>query len=180
MRFKPLGVLAATALLVSGTFMASTAEAATTYTTTVNGVKVSTTTKITTKAQLDAFYKSSKPKTLTIDKGTGKVVSVKSGLAITFPDVTPLISQDNVCTSSTSCMISGKVPYADQGFSGTGTKTGSWVYRKGFSTGSHRASGYYTLNGDSVCFGICPSPPNTQVLFGSGQTATGIKVSNLT
>lgn len=180
MPLKKLGSLVGLIALCSAA-IATPALAETTYPSTmVGGITVSVPGQITTRAQLDDYLLSASPKTITIDIATGAMISVKSGLTVELPSESPKISVGNSCTSSTSCLLSGQVPYAHYGFSGTGTKTGSWPYRRGFSTGSHTAGGYYSWKGSSVCFGPCTLGPGSQVVFEPGQTATGIKVINYT
>ncbi len=179
MSFKRAGAVLVVALLASS--MGVLPAQAVAHSNDVDGIHITTSTKITTRAQLNAFLLSDAPKTVTIDATSGDMLAVTSGLpALDLPTVAPLISVSNTCTTSTSCMLSGMVPYAHFGFSGTGTATGGWPYRSGFRTGSHAAGGYYTLNGSTVCFGPCKMGPNSQVNFQAGQTATGVKVINYT
>ena len=53
----------------------------------------------------------------------GKITAVSEGIT------KPRITVNNICNGHDSCLIHNRVPYADFGFSGTGTKTGNWPYR---------------------------------------------------
>lgn len=89
---------------------------------TINGVTVHTVDSIKTSAELDAFLLSATPKTVQVDAATGKVTSVTQGA----PMMTQSVTVTNTCdTSKQSCLFAASVPYANNGFSGIATKTGS-------------------------------------------------------
>jgi hypothetical protein len=70
----------------------------------------------------------------------GKIVSVTKGL----PKIA-FITEHDVCNSAYACWYAYEVPYANIGFTGTGTKTGTWTYRGDFETGDYTASLCWTL-----------------------------------
>lgn len=86
---------------------------------------------VMTAEDLYDFLQSDAEKTVDIDAETGKITAVSEGIT------KPRIMVNNICNGHDSCLIHNRVPYADFGFSGTGTKTGNWPYRISWETGSH-------------------------------------------
>jgi hypothetical protein len=88
MSFKSVGAVLAAVLILSS--MGVLAAKAATNTNDVDGIHITTTIKITTRAQLNGFVLSDAPKTITIDRTTGDMISVTSGLpALDLPTVAP-------------------------------------------------------------------------------------------
>lgn len=123
-------------------------------------------------AQWAALATSSTPKQVVLDSATGKVLSVTA----TTSSMTPAtITVHNPCQSGDACWVHNAIPYADFGFAGTGTKTGTWQQRNAMYTHSHSTS---------VCWAESPncSPrlgPNSVIAFNS-YPVTGTKVTNYT
>ncbi len=112
---------------------------------------------------------SSTPKQVILDALTGKVLSVEATTAASPAAITV----HNPCQSGDACWVHNAIPYADFGFAGTGTKTGTWTQRNAMYTHSHSTS---------VCWAQSPncSPrfgPNTVIGF-SSYPVTGTKVTN--
>jgi hypothetical protein len=108
------------------------------------------------------------PKTVIIDATTGKITASWLGID---SRVTTMISTHNICNPGEGCFVSGRIPYADQGFYGSaGTSTGSWPYR------SEIDSGNYTVK---ACWGSTCSPqlsPHTQAGLSSLVTGTSFRI----
>lgn len=121
---------------------------------------VTTNVDVDTRGELDAFVTSSKAKEITIDVTTGEIVDVtavgNSRAAISGPTGT--------CSSTQMCLHRTATPYRDWGFSGLGTKTGSFTNINKYSTGN--ASGKIQLQN-----GVWTSPigPNS-ISFLTGST----------
>jgi hypothetical protein len=105
---------------------------------------------------------SGKPLDVVLSPTTGAVLSVKLQAAH------PAISNHAICNTTDGCFLSGKVPYANQGFFGTkGTFSGSWPFRSGYNTGKFTASACWI----QAC-SQAPLGPNTHATFG-GTLVTG-------
>lgn len=101
-----------------------------------------------------------------MDPSTGDILSVTAA-----GDVSPQISNHDVCNTGDGCYLTNKVPYADQGFYGTaGTYYGSWAYRSGYSSGNYTVSACWTTN----C-GVKISP-GSHVTFTSDVTGTSFTI----
>lgn len=79
----------------------------------------------------------------------------------------------NPCQTGDACWVANAVPYANFGFAGTGTKTGTWQQRNAMYTNAHTTS---------VCWSQSPkcSPalgPNSAIGF-SSYPVTGTSVTN--
>lgn len=74
---------------------------------------------VMTAEDLYDFLQSDAEKTVDIDAETGKITAVSEGIT------KPRIAVNNICNGRDSCLVHSRVPYADFGFSGTGTKTGN-------------------------------------------------------
>lgn len=121
---------------------------------------------VDTKGELDAFVASSKPKEVTIDSTTGKILEV----AATGPSSRAISGPTSTCASSQMCLIHSATPYRDWGFSGTGTKTGSFTNVNKYSTGS--ASGKVQFSSGAWGAGV---GPNTLSLLTSSTTLKGVQ-----
>lgn len=124
----------------------------------------------TGSALSDASPDSSTPKIVTIDALTGAIVSIQS-----VANAQPAITISNPCASEAACWVAARAPYANFGFSGTGTASGTWLERGNFYTHHHSSSVCWTYRGSSPCsptFG-----PNTAITF-NGATVTGKRVTN--
>jgi hypothetical protein len=107
---------------------------------------------------------SGKPLDVALDPATGALLSVKPQ-----PGTHPAISNHNICNSTDGCYLSGKIPFANQGFFGTkGTFHGSWPFRSGYNTGKFTASACWTQACSQQAL-----PPNTHATF-NGTLVTGI------
>ncbi len=157
---KQKWTLGAVALVAAFALPATAAAAADTapeqVTTRVDGVTVTTTEPIETKAELNAFLLSNDPKTIDVQAATGKVVSVTEGIE---PEMTTLATTvTNVCNTGNACLVASRVPYANFGFSGIGTKTGSWQNHIQWKTGQYTAKAWYSHNGTAVGWGATAGP----------------------
>jgi len=127
---------------------------------------VTTNVDVDTKGELDAFVSSSNPKEIIVDATTGKLVDVNattySRAAISGPTST--------CTSSQLCLIHSASPYRDWGFSGLGTKTGSYTNVNKLSTGNASGKG-------RMYSGIWTpsSGPNTLVILTGSTHVTAVQ-----
>jgi hypothetical protein len=118
-----------------------------------------------------AFIRSGAVKTVVVDPATGAIISVTAG-AHGLPQ--PLITEHDTCNGTWVCYESGKVPYANVGFSGSaGTKDGTWDYRDEFATNNYSASACY-VSGGSHC--TVELGPDTFITFG-GDLVTGTSVT---
>ncbi|GAA2723497.1 MULTISPECIES: hypothetical protein [Streptomyces] len=116
-------------------------------------------------AHEQALLASNVPKTVVLDPATGGILSVRQS---SEPAGEQGISQHNVCNRGDGCFLSGRVPYAHQGFYGSpGTARGTWPYRSGYDTGNYTASACWT----QAC-AQRPLPPHTRATFG-GTLVTG-------
>jgi hypothetical protein len=98
---------------------------------TVGGI--TTDVPVETLDDLYAFVESDAPKRIDQD-ASGNITAVYEGSS-----VRPLsITQSQVCSSGQMCLWAASIPYSDFGFSGTGTLTGTWTHRGGWSTGDHQ------------------------------------------
>lgn len=119
---------------------------------------------------LDPSADSPAPKIVAIDPLTGSIMSIRDAT-----NSQPTIAISNPCASGAGCWVTTRAPYANYGFSGTGTASGTWPARGSFYTHNHRSSVCWTYGGNSPCsptFG-----PNTAITF-SGASVTGKKVTN--
>jgi hypothetical protein len=106
---------------------------------------------------------SGKPLDVVLNPVNGAFLSVKPQ-----SDVHTAISNHNICNSTDSCYLSGRTPYAHQGFYGSsGTYRGSWPYRSGYNTGKYTASACWTQACSQQAL-----PPNTHATF-NGSLVTG-------
>jgi hypothetical protein len=106
---------------------------------------------------------SGKPIDVVINPADGVLLSVKPQAGIHSA-----ISNHNYCNSGDGCYLSGRIPYAHQGFYGSrGTYRGSWPYRSGYNTGGYTASACWVQACSQRAL-----PPNTHVTFG-GALVTG-------
>lgn len=113
---------------------------------------------------------SATPKTVVLDAKTGRVVRVTARSGSLAPMT---VTVHNPCQSGDACWVPDTIPYANYGFAGTGTKTGTWTHRAQMYTHSHSTS---------VCWSQSPncSPrlgPNSVIAFNS-YPVTGTKVVN--
>lgn len=111
-----------------------------------------------------ALLGSDAPKAVQLDPATGAILSVRA-----LPETPEQgIGHHNYCNSGDGCFLSGRVPYAHQGFYGSaGTSRGNWPYRSGYNTGRYTASACWVQ--------ACAQralPPNTRADFG-GTLVTG-------
>ncbi|HEY8653643.1 MAG TPA: hypothetical protein VIL87_11210 [Dermatophilaceae bacterium] len=101
MRQKVIGAtsLPVLGLMVAGVAPATAAPAPSPQTQTADGIKVDASTGVKTSAELDAFILSDTPKTIQVERATGKIVSVIAASA-----VAPSIVQSNVCNVGSACL----------------------------------------------------------------------------
>jgi hypothetical protein len=112
-----------------------------------------------------------KPIVVEYDVDTDMITEVEYGSPILA-----LISSANSCSAGSSCFYSGAVPYANVGFSGVGTKTGTWYERSAFSSGNHKSIVKY-LNSAKTA-NTKTLPVGTTITF--SKNVTGTSVQNLT
>lgn len=124
---------------------------------------------VMTAEDLYDFLQSDAEKTVDIDAETGKITAVSEGIT------KPRIAVNNICNGRDSCLIHSRVPYADFGFSGTGTKTGNWPYRISWETGSHTAKAWYRHGYDVAGWGT-KFGPHTKANMNAPVTA--VQVTN--
>ncbi len=142
-------------------------------TTRVDGATVTTSEPIETKAELNAFLQSDEPKTISVQAATGKVVSVTEGIE---PEMTTLATTvTSICNTGNACLVASQVPYANYGFSGVGTKTGSWSNRIQWKTGQYTAKAWYSYNGTSVGWGV-KAGPNSVINIDEPVTAIQVTI----
>jgi hypothetical protein len=107
------------------------------------------------------------PIDVVMDPATGDVLSVSNADTGAIAD----ISIRSVCDSGDGCYETNTVPYADEGFYGSaGTKTGSWPYRSGYSSGNYTVSACYS-GGCGV-----EIAPNSELAFTSDVTGTSFTI----
>jgi hypothetical protein len=113
-----------------------------------------------------ALLDSGAPIDVVMDPPTGDIISVA-----TPPSLVPDISNRAVCDNGDGCYLTNKTPYADEGFYGSsGTYYGTWVYRSGYSSGSHTVSACW--------IGSCgvEISPGSRVTFTSDVTGTSFTI----
>lgn len=124
---------------------------------------------VMTAEDLYDFLQSDTEKTVNVNARTGKITAVSEGI------IKPRIAVKSMCKSGDSCLVHSRVPYADFGFSGTGTKTGDWPYRISWKAGSRTAKAWYRHGYDVVGWGI-KFGPHTKVNMNAPVTA--VQVTN--
>lgn len=121
--------------------------------------------------QLALLAQSDSPKRITFDALTGAVTGVQLLAGAAAPQT---VTVHNPCQSGDACWVPDAVPYADFGFAGTGTKTGSWVHRRQMYTYNHSTKICWTYQGNNAC---SPQVGKNSVLDPLA-TVTGTKVIN--
>lgn len=164
-------VLAAVATVPTAAFAATSPTPTASTTQSVDGITVTSSLGIETASELDAFLLSDTPKTVTVHAETGKIVSV--GEAPSFTPA-PLTTVTSICKTGNACLVSSKAPYADYGFSGVGTSTGTWAHRIEWKTGDYTAKAWYTYKGATVGWGGVFGPNSDVKLDGE---VTAVKVT---
>lgn len=124
-----------------------------------------------TEDQLVRLAQSDVPKRISVDPATGLVRSVQLLNTAMAPQT---VTVHNPCQSGDACWQPDAVPYANFGFAGTGTKTGSWTHRRVMYTNNHSTMICWTYQGNSPC---SPRAGKNSVLDPLA-TVTGIKVVN--
>ncbi|WP_067793142.1 hypothetical protein [Actinomadura formosensis] len=114
---------------------------------------------------------SAEQKLLTSGKPIDVVINPTNGALLSVTpqaDIHSAIGNHNYCNSGDGCYLSGRTPYAHQGFYGSaGTYRGSWPYRSGYNTGRYTASACWTQACSQRAL-----PPNTHATF-NGALVTG-------
>lgn len=133
----------------------------------VDGVEV-TVPGIDSRAELDDFLTSSTPKAVVLDVDSGQVVAVGLDQAIAQGRT----AVTSVCHAGNACLVGPGVPYADYGFSGIGSVTGTWASRHSLRSGSYTVSVTFATGVVSQ-----PVAPNTHALFSAPSTVSAVRLS---
>lgn len=121
-------------------------------------------------AEVTLLNNLSQPKTIVMDPTTGDILSVTANSTATDTSLNPDITHTSGCSGTQACYVTNTVPYANQGFSGDGTSTGSWPRRSGYTSGN------WTVEG---CWSSSCGPevgPNSTVTFTSDVTGTSFTI----
>lgn len=120
---------------------------------------VKTLTPIKSESELDDFLESDTPKTIEVDADSGEITSVVEDSKLQAR----LIVVTQSCPSGTACLTGARTPLANYGFSGIGTKKGTWTERKTWLTGKHTAKAWYrhAASGTTVGWGATFGPNST-------------------
>lgn len=138
--------------------------------TTLDGIEIQTQDAITSPEELEEFLLSDTPKTVQVERATGEITEVREGLPIQ-----PLaVTEYATCGNGRACLVAARIPLRDYGFTGSGTKTGTWPERIEWRTGSYTGKAWYRWNGSDVGFGPTMGPNSSVRLDGP---ATGVKVT---
>ena len=128
---------------------------------------VATDAPVYSQEDLLAFVQSSTPKTAVQDVKTGQFSKVTVG-----ESVSPMIVSRIPCSATDLCLRPTQTPYANYGFYGAGTTSGTWSNRASWYTGSWSGR-VKTSNG--VWSGV--AGPHTTVLFSQVPiTVTGVEI----
>ncbi len=112
-----------------------------------------------------ALFASGAPQVIVMDPTTGDILSVTPAAA------SPDISRHSICNAGDGCYETNQPPEADEGFyGGSGTSTGNWPYRSGYSAGKWSVSACW----GSKC-GVEIGPGST-VEFTSDVTGTSFTI----
>jgi hypothetical protein len=136
---RAAGLAALITVVCAGALVPGLAAGATSQTSVDIPTAAQTTTLSATEKTLLA---SSDPKVIVMNPTTGNVLSVTTPPAQV---ASPAISLHGVCEAKNACYFTDKTPYADIGFYGNaGTTHGTWLYRKGYSSGRYTVSACWT------------------------------------
>ncbi|WIB77609.1 hypothetical protein DEJ28_00505 [Curtobacterium sp. MCPF17_002] len=143
------------------------------HVTTIGETTVSSTTAITTQAQLTAFEQSATPKVITIDPSTNVVESVTE-----TTEAAQLRGVTNGCASGALCWQAAQVPYANFGFSVAGTYTGAWEWRGTMKSNTWGGQLTYTVNNSGASSTTPVFGRNSEIKFTKPTTNNikGLKV----
>lgn len=112
----------------------------------IDNVTVDASLAVETRAELNTLLQSSgTPLTVKLNPETGAIEAVEAA-----PPQTLAISKKNTCSTGDVCLRAPRVPYADNGFSGKGTATGSWSPKRIYHTGNWTATVKWLYGGKTV------------------------------
>ncbi|GEL45236.1 hypothetical protein CHO01_03520 [Cellulomonas hominis] len=136
----------------------------------IDGVQVDADLPVRSAAELAALLEgSSESLVVEIDARTGAVLTVEADSR-----AQGRITATNVCSTGNVCLYAPRVPYANHGFSGTGTKTGSWSPKSTYNTGSWTATLKWQYGGKTVT-GPKLGPGRTGAI-GAEVTVTSVQI----
>ncbi len=173
MRAFHTSVVAVTAAVMVGLTAAASAAAQTPAPRNIDHVSVDVP-GVTTSAELEAYVRSSEPKTIQVDPATGDIRQVTAGLD-RAASTGVVVGGD--CQEADACLFGSEYSDVNYRVSGEGTITGRWTDRGGYASGPYDM--WVTLGDGST---IAPFGPWSQVVFWYDgvylpQTITQVRVS---